>query len=68
MSHEKVIIYFCEANNIKFYSFKDAIMKHKDPFKAYYFQTDLHWNKYGNELAADYLYKVLNQELFSAKD
>jgi lysophospholipase L1-like esterase len=65
MSHEKAIIDFCKANNIKVYSFKDVIMKHKDPFKAFYFPTDLHWNKDGNELAADYLYQVLKQELFS---
>ena len=65
MSHEKVIVDFCKANNIKVYSFKDVIMKHKDPFKAFYFPTDLHWNKDGNELAADYLYQVLKQELFS---
>ena len=65
MSHEKVIIDFCKANNIKVYSFKDVIMKHKDPFGAYYYPTDLHWNKDGNKLAADYLYQVLNQELFS---
>lgn len=64
MSHEKVIVDFCKANNIKVYSFKDVIMKHKDPFKAYYFPTDLHWNKDGNKLAADYLYQVLKQELF----
>lgn len=68
MSHEKVIVDFCKANNIKIYSFKDVIMKHKDPFKAYYFQTDLHWNKDGNELAADYLYQVLKQELFSPQN
>jgi hypothetical protein len=42
---EKIIVDFCKTNNIKFNSFKDEIMKHKDPFKAYYFLTDLHWNK-----------------------
>lgn len=68
MSHEKVIVDFCKANNIKVYSFKDVIMNHKDPFKTYYFPTDLHWNKEGNELAADYLYKVLKQELFSEQN
>jgi hypothetical protein len=68
MSHEKVIVDFCKANNIKVYSFKDVIMKHKDPFRAFYFPTDLHWNKDGNELAADYLYQVLKQELFSPQN
>lgn len=68
MSHERVIIDFCKANNIKVYSFKDVIMKHKDPFKAYYFPTDLHWNKAGNQVAAKYLYQVLNQELFSPQN
>ncbi len=68
MSHEKVIVDFCKANNIKVYSFKDVIMKHKDPFKAYYFPTDLHWNKAGNQVAAVYLYQVLNQELFSPQN
>jgi len=68
MSHEKVIIDFCKGNNIKVYSFKDVIMKHKYPFKAYYFPTDLHWNKDGNELAANYLYQVLKQELFSSQN
>lgn len=68
MSHEKVIIDFCKANNIKAYSFKDVIMKHKDPFNTYYFPTDLHWNKAGNQVAADYLYQVLSQELFNPQN
>lgn len=65
MTKEKKIVDFCKANGIKVYSFKDAIMKNKDPFKAYYFQTDLHWNKAGNKVAGEYLYEVLNKELFS---
>ncbi len=41
------------------------MMKNKDPFKAYYLPTDLHRNKAGNKVAGEYLYEVLNKELFS---
>ena len=64
MKQEKAIVDFCNANHIRVFSFKDAIMKNKDPFKAYYFPTDLHWNKAGNKVAGEYLYEVLNKELF----
>lgn len=59
---ENALSNYCKKNQIKFFSFKDETLKAKNPKEKYYLPVDLHWNKNGHALAADYLYTVLKQE------
>ena len=53
---------YCQQNQIRFFSFKNEIVKVKNPIESLYLPVDYHWNKNGHALAGDYLYKTLKQE------
>ena len=59
---ENALNAYCQQNQIKFYSFKNEIVKIKNPIETYYLPVDYHWNQKGHALAGDYLYKTLQQE------
>ncbi|MFD2521314.1 SGNH/GDSL hydrolase family protein [Emticicia soli] len=53
---------YCKNNQIRFFSFKDEIVKEKNPIETYYLPVDFHWNDKGHALGGDYLYKTLKRE------
>ncbi len=53
---------FCLKNNINFYSFKQTLFKNKDPYHAYYFPVDFHWNKDAHMVAGVYIYEILKKD------
>ncbi|RFS13638.1 SGNH/GDSL hydrolase family protein [Emticicia sp. C21] len=59
---ENALNNYCEQNHIKFFSFRNEIMKVKNPIETYYLPVDFHWNQKGHALAGNYLYKTLKQE------
>lgn len=59
---EDALSSYCQKNQIKFFSFRDVILKAKNPVERYYIPVDYHWNKNGHAMAGEYLYKTLKQE------
>lgn len=62
ISIENKLNNYCQQNQIKFFSFKDEIVKIKNPIETLYLPVDYHWNKGGHALAGNYLYQVLKNE------
>ena len=62
MTPEDSLSSFCQKNQINFYSFKQTLFKNKDPYHAYYFPIDFHWNKDGHKAAGEYIYEVLKKD------
>lgn len=62
ISVENALNNYCLQNQIKFFSFRNEIVKVKNPIEALYLPVDYHWNQKGHSLAGDYLYKTLKQE------
>jgi hypothetical protein len=59
---ENALSNYCSKNQIGFFSFRDEILKAKNPIEQYYIPVDYHWNKNGHAMAGAYLYKILKQE------
>jgi lysophospholipase L1-like esterase len=59
---ENALNNYCKQNQIKFFSFRNEIVKAKNPIETYYLPIDFHWNQKGHALAGEYLYKTLRQE------
>lgn len=59
---ENALNSYCLQNQIKFFSFRDEIVKVKNPIESFYLPVDYHWNQKGHAMAGDYLYKILKQE------
>lgn len=59
---ENALNSYCRQNQIKFFSFRNEIVKVKNPIETFYLPVDFHWNQKGHALAGEYLYKTLKQE------
>ncbi|RYU96132.1 SGNH/GDSL hydrolase family protein [Emticicia agri] len=59
---ENALNNYCSQNQIKFFTFREELMRAKNPIETYYLPVDFHWNQKGHALAAEYLYQTLQRE------